>query len=338
MATTRDNDGRKARSKEERQSTALRLGLEGLNRLNCSPDIMKIIVSGASGLVGSALVPHLERAGHDVMRLVRTGSQVGGGEIAWDPANHRLDPSAISGADAVVNLNGRSIADGRWNSEVKAVLRTSRVDSTQTIVEAIAAAEVPPRVLVNASAVGFYGDRGDEVLDETSSGGKDFLAELCREWENAAVAAASDRTRVATVRLGMVVADGGALDRMLLPFKLGFGGPIGSGRQFWPWIGLDDVVGSIEFLINKEQISGPVNLVAPHETRCKEFTRTLGSVLRRPAFMPAPAFAVRAALGEMADALLLASQRVRPKALEDAGYAFQTPELEDAIRTALGRR
>ena len=299
---------------------------------------MKIIVSGASGLVGSALVPHLERAGHDVMRLVRTGSQVGGGEIAWDPANHRLDPSAISGADAVVNLNGRSIADGRWNSEVKAVLRTSRVDSTQTIVEAIAAAEVPPRVLVNASAVGFYGDRGDEVLDETSSGGKDFLAELCREWETAAVAAASDRTRVATVRLGMVVADGGALDRMLLPFKLGFGGPIGSGRQFWPWIGLDDVVGSIEFLINKDQISGPVNLVAPHETRCKEFTRTLGSVLRRPAFMPAPAFAVRAALGEMADALLLASQRVRPKALEDAGYAFQTPELEDAIRTALGRR
>ncbi len=297
---------------------------------------MKIIVSGASGLVGSALVPHLERAGHDVMRLVRTGSQVGGGEIAWDPANNRLDPSAISGADAVVNLNGRSIADGRWNSEVKAVLRTSRVDSTQTIVEAIAAAEVPPRVLVNASAVGFYGDRGDEVLDETSSVGADFLAELCREWETAAIAAASDRTRVATVRLGMVVADGGALDRMLLPFKLGFGGPIGSGRQFWPWIGLDDVVGSIEFLINKDQISGPVNLVAPHETRCKEFTRTLGSVLRRPAFMPAPAFAVRAALGEMADALLLASQRVRPKALEDAGYEFQTPELEDAIRTALG--
>jgi uncharacterized protein (TIGR01777 family) len=299
---------------------------------------MKIIVSGASGLVGSALVPHLEQAGHEVVRLVRSSAAAGSGAIQWDPAKNQLDPSAISGADAVVNLNGRSIADGRWNDEVKAELRSSRIDSTETIAEAISAAEMPPGVLVNASAVGFYGDRGDEVLDEASSAGGDFLAGLCRDWEAAAFAAASDQTRVAAVRLGMVVADGGALDRMLLPFKLGFGGPIGSGRQFWPWIGLDDVVGSIQFLIENDTISGPVNLVAPHETRCKEFTRTLGSVLRRPAFMPAPAFAVRAALGEMADALLLASQRVQPKALVDAGYEFRTPALEDAIRAALGKR
>lgn len=299
---------------------------------------MKIIVSGASGLVGSALVPRLEQAGHEVVRLVRTSGASGTGAIQWNPANQNLDPSAISGADAIVNLNGRSIADGRWNNEVKAELRSSRIDSTETIVDAIAVAEKPPRVLVNASAVGFYGDRGDEVLDESSSVGGDFLAGLCRDWEAAAFAAASDRTRVATVRLGIVLADGGALDRMLLPFKLGFGGPIGSGRQFWPWIGLDDVAGSIQFLIDDDTISGPVNLVAPHETRCKEFARTLGSVLRRPAFMPAPAFAVRAALGEMADALLLASQRVRPKALEEAGYEFQAPKLEDAIRTALEKR
>jgi hypothetical protein len=299
---------------------------------------MKIIVSGASGLVGSALVPKLQAAGHEVVRLVRSPGAAGPGAIPWDPANNRLDPSAISGAGAIVNLNGRSIADGRWNDEVKAELRSSRIDSTRTIVEAISRADEPPGVLVNASAVGYYGDRGDEVLDESSTGGKDFLAGLCREWEAAAFAAASDQTRVAAMRLGMVIADGGALDRMLLPFKLGFGGPIGSGRQFWPWIGLDDVVGSIQFLIDNPGISGPVNLVAPHETRCKEFVRTLGSVLRRPAFMPAPAFAVRAALGEMADALLLASQRVQPKALVDAGYGFRTPELEGAIRTALGRR
>lgn len=296
---------------------------------------MRIVVSGASGLVGSALVPSLEVAGHEVIRLVRTSTGKTPGEAVWNPAAGTLDPAVIDGADAVINLNGRSIAEGRWNSTVKGELRSSRLDSTGTLAQSIGNSQNPPRLLINASAVGYYGDRGDEALDEGSAIGAGFLAELSRDWEKAALAARSERTRVALLRLGVVVAREGALGKMLAPFKLGLGGPIGSGRQFWPWIGIEDVCGIIDFILGHEEIEGPVNAVALQELRCSEFARTLGKVLSRPAFLPMPAFAARLALGEMAESLLLASQRVRPQVLEDHGYAFKRPSLEEAIRSAL---
>ncbi|MBD3872331.1 MAG: TIGR01777 family protein [Acidobacteria bacterium] len=296
---------------------------------------MKIILSGAGGLIGSTLMPSLEAEGHQVVRLVRPPQEAGPSEEIWDPPSGRLDPAVVDGADAVINLNGRNISDGRWSAAVKNELRTSRLEATRTIVEAIARAETPPRALLNASAVGVYGDRDDEILDEGSSQGDGFLAELSRDWEAAALAAGSDRTRVVLLRLGMVVARGGALGRMLTPFKMGLGGPVGSGRQFWPWIGSEDVCGATEFVLEHDDIEGPVNLVSPQELRCSEFVRTLGRVLHRPAFMPMPAFAARFALGEMAEALLLASARVRPKVLENAGYEYRAPSLDKAIRAAL---
>ena len=296
---------------------------------------MKIVVSGAGGLIGSALVPSLEAAGHEVVRLVRVSTRIAPGEAVWDPAAGTLDPAVIDGADAVINLNGRSIAKGRWNSTVKEELRSSRLDSTKTLAQAIGNSEYPPGLLINASAAGYYGDRGDEMLEESSSIGKGFLAELSRDWEGAALAARSERTRVALLRLGMVVARGGALGKMLTPFKLGVGGPIGSGRQFWPWIGIDDVCGIIDFILGHQEVEGPVNAVAPQEIRCSEFARTLGQILSRPTVMPMPAFAARLALGEMADSLLLASQRVRPRVLETVGYEFKSPTLDNAIHNAL---
>jgi len=296
---------------------------------------MKIVVSGASGLIGSALVPTLEAAGHEVVRLVRTSTRMAPGEAVWDPAAGTLDPAVIDGADTVINLNGRSIAKERWNAAVKEELRSSRLDSTRTLVQAIGNSENPPRLLINASAVGYYGDRGDEALDESSVIGAGFLAELSHDWEGAALTARSEQTRVVLLRLGMVVARGGALGKMLTPFKLGLGGPIGSGRQFWPWIGIDDVCGMIDFILGDDEIEGPVNAVAPQELRCSEFARTLGRVLSRPAVMPMPAFAARIALGEMADSLLLASQRIRPRVLEVIGYEFKSPTLDHAIRNAL---
>ena len=298
---------------------------------------MKIVLSGAGGLIGSTLMPSLEAAGHEVVRLVRPPQEAGPSEEIWDPVLGRLDPAVINGADAVINLNGRNISDGRWSEAVKRALRASRLEATRTIVEAIERAETPPRVLLNASAVGFYGDRDDEILDEGSSQGEGFLSELSHDWETAALVAGSDRTRVVLLRLGMVVARGGALGRMLTPFKMGLGGPVGSGRQFWPWIGIKDVCVATEFVLEHDEIEGPVNLVSPQELRCSEFAQILGRVLRRPAFMPMPAFAARFALGEMAEALLLASARVRPRVLEEAGYTFQTPSLENAIRQALER-
>jgi uncharacterized protein (TIGR01777 family) len=296
---------------------------------------MKIVISGASGLIGSALIPTLEEAGHEVIQLVRTSEAERPDTARWDPATGEIDTAVIDGTDAVINLNGRSIADGRWNDAVKEELRSSRLDSTRTLTDAIKGSNNPPALLLNASAVGYYGDRGDETLDEDSRAGEGFLAELSRDWEDAALAAKTEHTRVALLRLGMVVARNGALGRMLTPFKLGLGGPIGSGRQFWPWVGIEDVRGVVRFVLGNQTVEGPVNVVSPLAVRCSEFARTLGRVLSRPAVMPAPAFAIRLALGEMADSLLLASQKARPKVLEEAGYAFRTPSLEEAIRAAL---
>jgi uncharacterized protein (TIGR01777 family) len=297
---------------------------------------MRVVVSGSSGLVGQALVADLERNGHEVVRLLRGRSSTSGSGVAdWDPAGGWLDPALLAGADAVVNLCGRNIGEKRWTRQVKEELRASRIRPTDLIVRTLARLDDPPPLLVNASAVGYYGDRGEELLDETSAAGIGFLAELAEAWEASARAAASAGTRVVLLRLGMVVARGGALARMLPPFRLGLGGPIGSGRQWWPWISLDDVVAAVRFLLARPGLDGPLNLVAPGEMRCREVAATLGRALRRPALTPLPAVAVRALLGEMGEALLLASARVHPVALLAAGYRFVAPTLEPALQRAL---
>jgi uncharacterized protein (TIGR01777 family) len=295
-----------------------------------------IVVSGASGLVGRWLTADLEAAGYRVVRLVRSRDSAAEPDTElWSPARGELEPAVLEGADAVINLNGRSIGDARWTSEVRDELRSSRLLSTRTLASAIAKASSRPRLLISASASGYYGDRGDEVLTEQSSPGSGFLADLCRDWETAALEAAGGGTRVVLLRLGMVIGKGGALDRMLTPFKLGAGGPIGTGHQWWPWIAMEDVIGSVRFALDHPTVSGPLNLVSPQEVTSKEFARTLGKVLNRPSFLPLPAFAARLALGEMADALLLASTRMRPAALEELGYEFRVPDLAAAIRSAL---
>jgi uncharacterized protein (TIGR01777 family) len=297
---------------------------------------MRIVMSGASGLIGRRLATDLRSAGHEVITLVRDAASADAeGTAAWDPERGELAVDLMAGAEAVINLNGRNIGDGRWTSDVKRELRSSRLQPTRTLVEGIQRSDPPPPLLINASAIGYYGDRGDEILDESSAAGIGFLAELSSEWERAALAAASDRTRVVALRMGMVIARGGALAKMLPPFRLGVGGPIGSGRQWWSWVAIEDVVGVVRFAIKNSQLDGPVNVVSPEPVRCRDFVRTLGRVLGRPAIMPLPAVMARLGLGEMADALLLASARVQPRALDRLGYSFRVPELEDAIRQAL---
>jgi uncharacterized protein (TIGR01777 family) len=297
---------------------------------------MKIIISGSSGLIGRWLVADLEAAGHEITRLVRPSTAEPPPDSAtWNPARGELDPSVIEGADAIINLNGSNIGAKRWNAEVKKELVSSRVDSTRTIVDAIANTAQKPPLLINASAVGLYGDRGDEILDESSPPGEGFLADLAKTWEQTAVAAASDSTRVVLLRLAMVVGKGGAIDRMLLPFNLGMGGPMGSGDQWWPWIAMEDVIGTVRFALENSEVDGPLNLASPQEVTSKGFAKALGSVLNRPSFMPLPAFAAKLAMGEMADALLLASTRAHPTALRNYGYEFRLPDLEAAIRHAI---
>lgn len=297
---------------------------------------MKIFVSGASGFVGRALLAHFRQHGHHVTSLVRREPTDRAIEARWDPIAGDLDPTIISGSDAVINLNGRSISQGRWTPEVKDELRSSRLEATRTIVDAIGRAAVPPPLFVNASATGFYGDRGDELLDEISAPGDGFLADLSREWEAAAMSAQTESTRVVVIRLGMVLGNGAALEKMLPPFKLGFGGPMGSGRQWWPWIAMSDVVGAVDHVLGLESITGPVNLVAPEAVTSKGFARALGEHLGILAIMPAPAFALKLAFGEMAEALLLSSTKATPKVLEDTGYRFRAPTLAEAFRQILG--
>jgi uncharacterized protein (TIGR01777 family) len=297
---------------------------------------VNVVISGSSGLIGQRLTADLRASGADVVRLVRNPSpNRGPGSREWDPSNGRIDGSIIDGADAVINLNGRGIGDGRWTPQVKQELIASRIHPTRTLAEAILKSDTPPAVLINASAVGIYGDRGDEELDERSTAGEGFLAELSQEWESAAEAARTGDTRVVALRLGMVISRGGALAKMLTPFKMGLGGPFGSGRQWWPWVALDDVIGAVRFVLGNNNVSGPINVVSPQQVTCRDFTRTLAGVLKRPAVLPVPGFAARLAIGEMADALLLASARVRPAALEAAGFHFRLGDLEDAIRMAV---
>jgi uncharacterized protein (TIGR01777 family) len=301
---------------------------------------MKILVTGSTGLVGTALVSALARDRNTVCRLVRPQSVASRGakegfDVAWNPATGELG-GAGAGADAVVNLAGASIANGRWTKERKELLRTSRIDTTRALVNALAKMSARPRVLVSASAIGYYGDRGDELLTEDSRAGTDFLAELAQEWEAEAGKAEALGIRVAFARFGIIVAkQGGALPKMMLPFKFGAGGKLGSGKQWMSWVTLEDVVGILRFALENSSVRGAVNVVAPQPLQNAEFTKVLAKAMHRPALFPAPAFALRLALGEMADALLLSSQRVAPRALEKLGYGFLQTDLTSALTRIL---
>jgi len=297
---------------------------------------LHVAVTGSHGLIGRELVPFLTTGGHRVTGLVR--GEAGPGQVAWNPRADSFDASALDGIHAVVHLAGENIAAARWSEAQKQRVRQSRVHATRVLCEGLARMSSPPKVLVAASAVGFYGDRGDELLDEDSPAGSGFLADVSREWEAATQPAAAAGIRVVVLRFGVVLSPrGGALARMLTPFRLGGGGPIGSGRQFWSWIALNDAAGAIHHALMTDDVRGPVNAVAPAAASNRDFTKTLGRVLSRPTLVPMPAFAARLALGEMADELLLASTRVRPKGLLDSGYAFRHTSLEDALRHVLGR-
>ena len=294
----------------------------------------KVLVSGASGLIGSALCTSLSATGYQVTRLVRS-AQSAEVEIAWHP-DTLLSSQSVSGFDAVVHLAGESIV-GPWTDEKKAAIRYSRVAGTKTLAKALAEARQRPSVFISASAIGYYGDRGQETLREDSPVGRGFLADVCREWEFATNSAADAGIRTAQTRFGVVLsAAGGALAKMLPPFRFGLGGNIGNGRQWWSWIDLQDVVGAIEHVIKSNTLHGPVNIVSPNPVTNAEFTKTLASVLSRPAVFPMPAFVARLTLGPMADELLLASQRVEPAKLIASGYAFKQPNLRQSLQAILG--
>ena len=291
----------------------------------------RVLVSGASGPIGAALLPSLEQAGAEVVRLVRGPAQ-NAEQISWDPMSD-LSAAAASGFEAVIHLAGESVV-GRWTEAKRKVIRESRVRGTESVAAALALAEVKARVFVCASAIGFYGDRGDEILTEVSAGGSGFAADLARDWEAASRIASEAGIRTVNLRIGLVLSpQGGALSKMLPAFKMGLGGRLGPGSQWWSWIHVDDIVGAIHHVIRTESLSGPVNLVAPNAVRNSEFAQVLASVLGRPALLPVPAFAARLALGEMAQELMLSSQRVEPSKLRASGYEFRFCELRAALES-----
>lgn len=295
----------------------------------------RVLVTGVSGPIGAVLLPYLESQGAHVVRLVRGPAQ-GADQISWDPLKP-ISPGAVSGFDCVVHLAGESIV-GRWTDDKKRRVRESRVLGTQHLATALSQTLKGPRVLICASAVGYYGNRGDEILIEESPGGQGFLAGVSREWEAATRPAAEAGIRTVNLRIGLVLSPkGGALEKMLTPFRLGLGGKIGSGQQWWSWIHVDDIVGAVHYAMHAESLSGPVNLVSPHAVRNADFTQALASVLRRPALFPLPTFLARLAFGgEMADELLLSSAHVEPERLRASGYSFRFPELGAALDDLLG--
>lgn len=295
---------------------------------------MKILVSGSHGLVGEALIISFG-SGHEVFRLVR--STPGAGEIEWHPNNDQIDTGALEGFDAIINFAGENIAAGRWTDDQKRKIRDSRVNGTHLLSEAIAKLKDKPKVFLCASATGIYGDRDDETLDEQSDSGGGFLAGVCREWEKATEPAVQAGVRTVNLRFGPIISrEGGMLAKMLTPFKMGMGGKVGSGKQYIAWVAIEDAIGAIKLALKDERFRGPLNIVSPHPVTNEEFTKTLGHVLSRPTALHMPAFAVRLAFGEMADEMLLTSQRVIPKRLNDAGFEFEFPELEGALRKHLG--
>lgn len=296
---------------------------------------MKVLVSGSSGLIGSALVPGLRARGHQVLRLVRRASKAPD-EVVWDPLDKQVHLASLEGIDAVVNLSGAGIADKRWTEARKKILRDSRINVTNTLVEALAVAGVRPKVFVNASAVGFYGDRGSEVLTEDSGGGTGFLANLCGDWERAAFSASSFGARVVCLRIGMVLSSrGGVLARLVPLFKYNLGGPLGDGSAWMSWISCEDLVRMIAQCLVDERLTGPVNAVAPKPIQNADFTAYLAAALGRHAFLRAPAWGLRAALGEMADPLLLASARVMPARMGGVGFEYCDADLPDTLADCL---
>lgn len=299
---------------------------------------MRVLISGGSGLVGTALTTSLRRDGHSAVWLLRKGPP-GADGIRWNPLTGEFDRAGAEGFDAVVNLAGASIGEGRWTAERKLELRNSRVDLTRFLVGELSKLSRPPPVFVSASAIGIYGDRGEETLTEESQPGSDFLAGVAQEWETAAQQAQSAGMRAVILRFGVILsARGGALAKMLPIFRLGLGGKLGSGKQWMSWVSLSDVVGITRRALEDSSMRGTFNAASPSPVRNSDYTRTLGRVLGRPTLFPAPAFALRLMLGEMADALLLASQRVIPKHLQEAGFRFEDSDLESGLRSAISSR
>jgi uncharacterized protein len=297
---------------------------------------MKILVSGSHGLVGKALLGSLTGDGHEVVRLVRHERSFASLEVEWHPNEGRIDAQHLESFDVVVHLAGESIASSRWSDEKKRAIRDSRVKGTRLLSETLARLTQPPSLFLSASAIGYYGDRGDELLLENSAAGADFLSSVCVEWENATGPAAEKGIRTINTRFGIILdADEGALAKMVTPFRMGIGGRVGDGKQWMSWVALNDVVNGLKFLMEDKSVSGPVNFVAPNPVTNAEFTKILGRVLSRPTLFPIPEFGVRLAFGEMADALLLSSQKVEPGVLEDRGFLFSWPTLEPALRHIL---
>lgn len=296
---------------------------------------MRILISGSSGFVGTELIKYLELHGHEVFRLVRNKNKLSDHAIFFDPASSAL-PSNLEPfekMDAVINLSGENIADGRWSEEKKKRILDSRVSTTKALCNILKVVKNPPKVLVNASAIGFYGDRGDEELTEDSLPGTNFLSQVCKAWESETESLKATGIRVVLLRFGAVLSpEGGALAKMLLPFKLCLGGNLGSGDQYFSFIALDDLTRVILFAVETDSLNGPVNAVTPHPIQNKAYTKALGNVLKRPTIFPVPAFAARLAFGQMADELLLASQKVYPKKLLAAAFKFDYPTIQDTLK------
>jgi uncharacterized protein (TIGR01777 family) len=299
---------------------------------------LHVAVTGASGLIGSTLVPFLTTGRHRVTRLVRSAATATSDTARWDPATGQLDTARLGDCDAVVHLAGENIMSGRWTAESKARIKDSRVRATRLLCESLARLQPRPRVLVSASAIGFYGNRGDQELDEHSAPGTGFLAELCQEWERATAPAADAGIRVVMPRIGLVMTPaGGVLAKLLTPFRLGAGGVVGDGRHYMSWIAMDDMLGIILHALRSTTLQGPINAVAPAPVTNREFTKTLAGVLSRPTLLPIPAPAARLVFGEMADEALLASARILPRRARETGYVFRWPELDGALRHLLGK-
>ncbi len=311
--------------------------LESVARYGAVPR-QRILVSGASGLIGRTLVPFLKTQGHEVLRLVR-GKAVGADEVAWNPARGELDAARIEGVDGVIHLSGENVGAGRWTAARKEAILQSRVDSTRTLVEALSQLTRKPEVLVSATAVGYYGARGDEVLTEASGIGRGFLPEVCLAWETRAEDATRLGVRTARMRLGVVLSPaGGALAKVLPLFRAGLGGRLGNGRQWMSWVSVEDAVGALYHALLDARCSGPINVTAPEPVTNAQFTAALGRVLSRPTLLPVPSLALRAVFGPMAEGTILGSARVEPKRLRETGYVFRQPTLEAALRHVLGRK